>query len=84
MQTCVASGQCATRGPKWNRCAVHVGMAACEACIYVCAWSTEPHVSHTRHKRYIHRAGRLIKRTITHMREGLSAWFITVYTPVSE
>jgi hypothetical protein len=75
MQPCVGSGQCATRGPKWSRCVPHVGMAAREACVYVPAIYRNGQL--VKDTRSIHHAGRLIKRTITHMREGLVGWYVT-------
>jgi hypothetical protein len=52
----------------------HVGMAAREACIHVRVVAREPQSEMKTQAIYpTQPAGRLIKRTFTHMREGLSA-----------
>jgi hypothetical protein len=52
--------------------------------VYTSAWAVKLFNPQTRHYPFIHRAGRLIKRTITHMREGLSGWYVTIDPPACE
>jgi hypothetical protein len=66
---------CHTRPEVASMCA-RVGMAACETCKYVRV------VVRRLHSRKAHTNIRLIKRTMTHMGEGLSGWCVTIDPPV--
>jgi hypothetical protein len=67
--------------PEVESMCVHVWVGLLEGHVSPYAWGTKIWDPHARYKAYQH-AGRLIKRTITHMREGLSAWYATIDPPV--
>jgi hypothetical protein len=74
MQTCVASGQCATRGPKWRRCVFTCGYG-CLRGMQILTRGLKKFQTSLRDKApSIKPVGRLIKRAITHA--GRAVWLV--------
>jgi hypothetical protein len=78
MQTYVASGQCATRGPKWSECVFRRGYG----------WKgINLHSMQVRMPVIVHRNDLSSMRAASssapsYMREGLSGWYVTIDPPV--